>query len=69
MGARACALILGAGQRNNRLVWDETVRIVTELFDEVWGPKDEIVVDDECWLVNASKHWRRASHVCHDDVL
>lgn len=33
-------------QKNNRLVWQETVRIVTELFDEVWGQRKEIVVDD-----------------------
>ena len=32
-------------QRNNKLVWDETIRIVTDLFDNVWGDKSEIVVD------------------------
>ncbi|TFK26968.1 cytochrome P450 [Coprinopsis marcescibilis] len=31
--------------RNNRLVWDETVRIVSELFSDVWGDKDSVSVD------------------------
>jgi hypothetical protein len=32
-------------QRNNKLVWDETTRIMTDLFDNVWGDRSEIVVD------------------------
>jgi len=32
-------------QRNNKLVWDETTRIMTDLFDIVWRDKSEIVVD------------------------
>jgi hypothetical protein len=32
-------------QRNNKLVWDETIRIMNDLFDNVWGDKSEIVVD------------------------
>ena len=32
-------------QRNNKLVWDETTRIVMDLFDNVWGDRSEIVVD------------------------
>ena len=32
-------------QRNNKLVWDETIIIMTDLFDNVWGDKSEIVVD------------------------
>lgn len=32
-------------QRNNKLVWDETVKIVNELFDEVWAGKDVISLD------------------------
>ncbi|EKM58126.1 uncharacterized protein PHACADRAFT_252187 [Phanerochaete carnosa HHB-10118-sp] len=35
----------GFSEKNNRLVWSETVRVVTELFD-IWVGKDEIVVDD-----------------------
>ena len=31
-------------QRNNKLVWDETVLIMQDLFDNVWGGKDEIAV-------------------------
>ncbi|TCD65732.1 hypothetical protein EIP91_002261 [Steccherinum ochraceum] len=30
---------------NNRLVWDETVGIMNDLFDNVWGGKTEIVSD------------------------
>jgi hypothetical protein len=33
-------------QRNNRLVWDETTKIMIDLFDNVWGDKPEIVVDN-----------------------
>ena len=33
-------------QRNNKLVWDETIHILTDLFDNVWGNKSEIVVDN-----------------------
>lgn len=33
-------------QRNNKLVWDETTRIMTDLFDNVWGDRSEIVVDN-----------------------
>ena len=32
-------------QRNTKLVWDETTRIVMDLFDNVWGDRSEIVVD------------------------
>jgi len=32
-------------QRNNKLVWDETTRIINDLFDDVWGDRSEIVVD------------------------
>lgn len=32
-------------QRNNHLVWDETCHIMLDLFDNVWGDKDEIRVD------------------------
>ena len=28
------------------MVWDETVRVVTELFDDVWADKKEVVADD-----------------------
>ncbi|KIM82774.1 hypothetical protein PILCRDRAFT_455699 [Piloderma croceum F 1598] len=31
--------------RNNRLVWDETSLIMLDLFDNVWGDKNEIVID------------------------
>jgi cytochrome P450 len=33
--------------RNNRLVWDETVKIMNELFDSpvMWGGKERIEVD------------------------
>lgn len=32
-------------QRNNKLVWDETIRIMVDLFDNVWGDESEVVVD------------------------
>jgi len=32
-------------QRNNRLVWDETLKIMKGLFEDVWGDKDVITVD------------------------
>jgi hypothetical protein len=32
-------------QKNNKLVWDETIHIMMDLFDNVWGDKSEIVVD------------------------
>ena len=32
-------------QKNNKLVWDETVRIMVDLFDNVWGDRSEVVVD------------------------
>ncbi|KAI0676506.1 cytochrome P450 [Trametes maxima] len=33
-------------EKNNKLVWDETVRIVHDLFDNVWEDRDTIAVDD-----------------------
>ncbi|KAI0000164.1 cytochrome P450 [Russula compacta] len=33
-------------ERNNKLVWDEATRIMTDLFDNVWGDRSEIVVDN-----------------------
>ncbi|KAI0960322.1 hypothetical protein AcW1_004865 [Taiwanofungus camphoratus] len=33
-------------ERNNRLVWDETVRIVMDLCNDVWRGQDEIVIDN-----------------------
>ena len=32
-------------QKNYRLVWDETVMIMADLFDNVWGNRSEVVVD------------------------
>jgi hypothetical protein len=32
-------------QKNNKLVWDETIRIVIDLFDNVWSDRSEVVVD------------------------
>ncbi|KAI0716468.1 cytochrome P450 [Earliella scabrosa] len=33
-------------EKNNKLVWDETVRILHDLFDNVWGPKDTVDIDN-----------------------
>jgi len=32
-------------ERNTRLVWDETIRIMFDLFDNVWGDSPEVVLD------------------------
>ncbi|KAH9998678.1 cytochrome P450 [Russula vinacea] len=32
-------------EKNTRLVWDETIRIMIDLFENVWGDKSEVVVD------------------------
>jgi len=32
-------------ERNIRLVWDETARIMSDLFDNVWGDSPEVVFD------------------------
>ena len=32
-------------QRNNRLVWDETILIMMDMFDNVWGDSSEIAVN------------------------
>ena len=33
-------------QKNNRLVWDETIRVMYDLFDNVWTGKDTIEIDN-----------------------
>ncbi|KAJ3484829.1 hypothetical protein NLI96_g5370 [Meripilus lineatus] len=30
---------------NNKLVWHETIHVINDLFDNVWGNRDEIAVD------------------------
>jgi len=32
-------------QSNNKLVWDETIKLCDELFTDVWEGKDEVTVD------------------------
>ncbi|OBZ67577.1 hypothetical protein A0H81_12404 [Grifola frondosa] len=32
-------------ERNNRLVWDESINIMLDLFENVWGTQDSITVD------------------------
>lgn len=32
-------------QKNTKLVWDETIQIMVDLFDNVWGDRSEIIVD------------------------
>ena len=32
-------------QRNNELIWDETIRIMMDMFDNVWSDKSEVVID------------------------
>ncbi|KAE9391410.1 cytochrome P450 [Gymnopus androsaceus JB14] len=31
--------------RNNKLIWDETLKIMLDLFDNVWGAQESIVID------------------------
>lgn len=38
------ALTIIVVQKNNKLVWDETVLIMKDLFDNVWGTQDTIAV-------------------------
>ncbi|GBE81403.1 hypothetical protein SCP_0311320 [Sparassis crispa] len=33
-------------ERNNRLVWDESIRIVQDLCGTVWGTKEDITIDN-----------------------
>jgi hypothetical protein len=33
-------------QKNLRLVWDETVKITTALFNNVWGQQSEVAIDN-----------------------
>jgi hypothetical protein len=33
-------------KRNNRLVWEESIKIVQDMFETVWENKKEIIVDD-----------------------
>ena len=53
------------GQKNNRLVWDETVHIMHELFDAVWGDKHTVEIDNATELtvpvrpvLLSSRSWR-----------
>ncbi|KAI0631064.1 cytochrome P450 [Trametes polyzona] len=32
-------------ERNNKLVWDETLRILDDMFQNVWGDKDVVEID------------------------
>ncbi|KAH9953726.1 614/534 cytochrome P450 [Lactifluus volemus] len=32
-------------EKNNKLVWDETVNVMLDLFSNVWGDKPEVIVD------------------------
>jgi hypothetical protein len=32
-------------QKNNKLVWDETIQIMMVMFDNVWGERSEVAVD------------------------
>jgi hypothetical protein len=38
----SCSLEL---QRNNKLVWDETIKVTLDMLNNVWGTQDQIVVD------------------------
>ncbi|KAF8903954.1 cytochrome P450 [Gymnopilus junonius] len=61
--------------RNNKLVWDETVKIMNDLFTEVWMDKDVITVDHcvditlpiALFVIGVAGFGRRISW--HDDVV
>ncbi|KDR75779.1 hypothetical protein GALMADRAFT_248468 [Galerina marginata CBS 339.88] len=61
--------------RNNKLVWDETVQIMVGLFDEVWRDKDEISVHHcvevtlpiALFVIGVAGFGRKISW--HDDVV
>jgi hypothetical protein len=55
-------------QKNNKLVWDETVRIMVDLFDNVWGDRPEVVVD-HCVDITLSvcSLWHRF-YPCHNST-
>ncbi|EAU86415.2 614/534 cytochrome P450 [Coprinopsis cinerea okayama7 len=33
-------------ERNNRLVWEETIKVMSQLFSEVWEDQDRVTVDN-----------------------
>ena len=50
------------GQKNNRLVWDETVHIMHELFDAVWGDKHTVEIDNATELTVPVRPVLRGAH-------
>ena len=40
------SLIFTPFKRNNRLVWDESIKVVQDMFETVWENKERVVVDD-----------------------
>ncbi|KAJ3484838.1 hypothetical protein NLI96_g5368 [Meripilus lineatus] len=60
---------------NNKLVWDETILVINDLFENVWGNQDEIVVDHilevlmpaTLFIISAAEFGRRLSW--NDEVL
>ena len=50
------------GQKNNRLVWDETVHIMHELFDTVWGDKHTVEIDNATELTVPVRPVLHGSH-------
>ncbi|KAN0103584.1 cytochrome P450 monooxygenase [Russula decolorans] len=44
-------------ERNNKLVWDETIQIMNDLFDNVWGDRSEIIVD-HCVDITLPVTWK-----------
>jgi hypothetical protein len=55
-------------QKNNKLVWDETIRIMVDMFENVWGDKSEVVVD-HCVDVTlpVCSLWHRF-YPCHNTI-
>ena len=54
-------------QRNNKLVWDETLRIMHDLFAHVWGDAPEVFVDhavDVTLPVSSLHFWPTTRQIC-----
>lgn len=57
-----------SSQRNNKLIWDETFRIVDEMFQTVWGDQDVVEVDHVMELtvpVSPSRAMTRSARIAN----
>jgi hypothetical protein len=45
-GTTLCCALSGGSKRNNNLAFEESVRVITSLYEGAWRGKQEVVVDD-----------------------